>query len=458
MTALLHHMTTNSINKIPVIAIIGRPNVGKSTLFNRLIGKKYAVTAKEAGTTRDRLFHNFEYDGFTTVLVDTGGMEYDKKENIEADVQSQAKMAIEEADIILFVLDGTEELTVNDFTVANLLRKSEKETILITNKCDPASLKTDKYHYFELGFGEAMEISAIHNTGIGNLKEEIIKKLKKLKFSKITKEKNDAVCDICVLGKPNAGKSSLINALLGSDKIIVSDIPGTTRDTTDTDVTYNDIKYNLIDTAGLRRRGKIQQGVEKFSSLRCLSAIERSDIVILLIDGTQKVSSQDCHIAQYALEQEKGLVIAINKIDLFKEEEKEEIIWRLQQKFAFVPWAPVIFISSKTKKNIYEIFTLANQILEERKKRISTPELNRFLQKITIKHPPSSTKIKKPKFMYGNQVEINPPKFVLFLKNADNLHFSYIRYLENEIRKEYGFNGTAINLKLKNQISKKWQK
>ncbi len=451
-------MTTNSTNTVPVIAIIGRPNVGKSTLFNRLIGKKYAVIAKEAGTTRDRLFQNFEYDGYNMVLVDTGGLEYGKKENIEADVQSQARMAIEEADVIFFVIDNTEELTKDDFTVADILRKSQKEIILLANKCDPESLKVEKYHHFELGFGQAMEISAIHNLGIGELKEEIIKKLKKLKFSKIEKERDENVCNICILGKPNAGKSSLINALLGSNKIIVSHIPGTTRDTTDTGVTYQDVKYNLIDTAGLRRRGKIERGVEKFSSLRCLSAIERSDIAILLIDGSQRVSSQDCHIAQYVLEQEKGLVIAINKIDLFKKEEKEEIIWHLQQKFAFVPWAPVIFVSSKTKENIYEIFNLANQIVEERKKRIKTPELNRFLQKITIKHKPSSTKMKKPKFMYGSQVDINPPKLVLFFKNADNLHFSYVRYMENEIRKEYGFNGTAIDFKFKNQISSKRQK
>lgn len=450
-------MTATANNQIPTIAIIGRPNVGKSTLFNRLIGKKYAVIAREAGTTRDRLSQMFDCDGYETILVDTGGLEYGKKENIEADVQTQAKLAIEEANLILFILDNTESLTKNDFLVADILRKAKKEIIVVANKCENLEKKTDEYNYYELGFDKPILISAIHKLGISNLKEAIIKKLKKQKFSKVRKKIQSIHCNICVLGKPNAGKSSLINSLLGSDKIIVSEIPGTTRDATDTEIIYNEKKYNLIDTAGLRRPGKIERGIEKFSSLRCISAITRADVVVLLIDGSVNISKQDCHIAQHALEQEKGLILAVNKIDLFEsgEEERNEKIWQLRKSFAFVPWAPVVFVSTRNKKNIYEILTLSDNILIERKKRISTPEVNKFLQRITLKHRPASAKGAKPKFMYASQVDINPPKFLLFFKNGDNLHFSYPRYLENEIRKEYGFEGTAIKLQIRNQITKR---
>lgn len=450
-------MTATANNQIPTIAIIGRPNVGKSTLFNRLIGKKYAVIAKEAGTTRDRLSQMFDCDGYETILVDTGGLEYGKKENIEADVQTQAKLAIEEANLILFILDNTESLTKNDFLVADILRKAKKEIIVVANKCENLDKKTDEYNYYELGFDKPILISAIHKLGISNLKEAIIKKLKKQKFSKVRKKIQSIHCNICVLGKPNAGKSSLINSLLGSDKIIVSEIPGTTRDATDTEIIYNEKKYNLIDTAGLRRPGKIERGIEKFSSLRCIGAITRADVVVLLIDGSVNISKQDCHIAQHALEQEKGLILAVNKIDLFEsgEEERNEKIWQLRKSFAFVPWAPVVFVSTRNKKNIYEILTLSDNILIERKKRISTPEVNKFLQRITLKHRPASAKGAKPKFMYASQVDINPPKFLLFFKNGDNLHFSYPRYLENEIRKEYGFEGTAIKLQIRNQVTKR---
>jgi len=438
------------------IAIIGRPNVGKSSLFNRLIGKKYAVTSDVAGTTRDRLFHSYQCEDYNTILVDTGGLEYDKKENIEADVQSQAKIAINEADLVIFVVNNMEELTKNDHLAADILRKSKKEIILVANKCENIGVKDETYQYYELGFDKAVLVSAIHNKGIKDLETEIAKKLKKLKISKKKLKTNENLCNICIIGKPNAGKSSLVNALFGAEKIIVSDVAGTTRDTIDTEITYKDKQFNIIDTAGLRRPGKIEKGIEKFSSLRGLSAIERSDIVVLLIDGTSGITKGDCHIAEYALEAQKGLILAINKTDLFKQadEKKGELIWHLKQKFAFVPWAPIVFISTKDKKNIYEILNLSEQIIEERKKRIPTPELNKFFQRIMMRHKPASSSIKKPKFMYASQVDINPPKFLLFFKNANSLHFSYPRYLENEIRKEYGFNGTSIEMKFKNQTSK----
>lgn len=439
----------------PTIAIVGRPNVGKSTLFNRLIGKKHAIIADEAGTTRDRISMDFDCNGYNTTLVDTGGIEYGKQENIEADVQMQAKAAIQDADLILFIVDSLQELTKDDFSAADILRKSKKTVMLVANKCDNQTIEDGVYNMYELGFGEPIKISAIHKGGIEELKSEMEKSLKKLKYKKNEKKKVDEKqISISILGKPNAGKSSLTNALLGLDKVIVSSIPGTTRDTVDIPITYNKKKYNLIDTAGLRRRGKIERGIERFSSLRCINAIDRSQVVVILIDGEKGVTNQDTHIAEYALKGAKGVIIAINKIDLFedKEEKKDRFITRLRKKFSFIPWAPVVFISAKDKINIYTILELADEIVEERRKRIKTSEINAFFQKITYKHMPASAKNKKPKFMYGTQADINPPTFALFLKNSENLHFSYPRYLENEIRKEYGFNGTAIKLRFKNTV------
>jgi len=436
---------------------VGRPNVGKSTLFNRLIGKRHAVVSDIAGTTRDRISQQFECHDYHTLLIDTGGLESGKQENIEADIQTQAKIAIEDADVIVFVIDGSKDLTPDDFAAADILRKSKKPSILIANKCDNQQIiEENVYNLYELGFGEPIKISAIHKMGIEEVKSIIAKNLKELKFKTGIKKKEEDRTNICILGKPNAGKSSLVNALTGSEKTIVSNIPGTTRDAIDTEIEYKENKFNLIDTAGLRRRGKIEKGIERFSAMRCIQAIERSDVVVLLIDGNAGITSQDCHIVQYALEKEKGLMIAINKIDLLDkgEETRKYIIRRLRRKFAFIPWATIIFISAKNKRNTYQILEQSLEIMEERKKRISTAEFNGFMKKTTQKHLPASRKMQKPKFMYGSQVDSQPPKFLLFFKNAANLHFSYPRYLENEIRKEYGFNGTAINISFKSKAYK----
>ncbi|MBI4235708.1 ribosome biogenesis GTPase Der [Candidatus Peregrinibacteria bacterium] len=440
----------------PTIAIVGKPNVGKSTLFNRLIGKKHAITSEHAGTTRDRVSQNALINGFTCIMVDTGGLDYGKKENIEADVQSQANLAINDADITLFILDLSQNLTTDDFMAADILRKSKKPIILVANKTDNENIAENVYNIYELGFGEPVKISAIHKTGIDELKDQIEKDLKKLKFKKKSPPAPKNVTNIAILGKPNAGKSSLVNSLLGAEKIIVSDIAGTTRDSIDTEFVHNDRTYNLIDTAGLRRPGKRGKGIEKYSALRCITAVERADIVILLLDGNVGITNQDSHIIKYALESQKGIILAINKIDLLEKGEdiKNLIIRKLRQKFSFIPWAPVLFLSAKDKKNIYQIFQISDEISKERNKRIKTAELNNFFQKITHKHLPASAKIRKPKFMYATQIDINPPKFALFFKNPETLHFSYPRYLENELRKEYGFTGTTIDLKFKKQISK----
>ncbi len=444
----------------PTIAIVGRPNVGKSTLFNRIIGKRQAVVANEAGTTRDRISASLEIDDFRLNLIDTGGIESDKRENIEADVQAQAKLAINDADLIYFIVDISQELTVDDFAAADILRRSEKPVLIIANKADNPDLNNKAFNFYELGFGEPIMVSAIHKVGIDELQNVTIKEVKKLGFKPVSEKRDENYhASICFLGKPNAGKSSLVNALIGGEKVIVSEIPGTTRDSTDTELTFQDKRYNLIDTAGLKRPGRTKVGIEKFSAIRSLSSIERSDVVVLLIDGDRGLSKQDLHIAEHALEARKGLVIAVNKLDLIERDERlrDRITNRLMRKFSFVPWAAIIFISAKNKKNIFKIFDLVDEIMIEREKRIPTAELNSFMQKITQKHLPASRKIRKPKFMYASQVDTSPPKFVLFFKNPGDLHFSYPRYLENELRKEYGFNGTCIELKFKNKNSEEFK-
>jgi len=437
----------------PLIAIVGRPNVGKSTLFNRLVGKRLAVIATEAGTTRDRIYQDILIGDYNVTLVDTGGLEYGKKESIEADIQSQAELAIQEADIIYFVVDASMPLTVDDYNAADILRRSMKNPVLIANKCDNKEAEDRIVELYKLGFKKPMEVSAIHNLGIDELLDITNQALINLGFKKEPEEniKNDEI-KISFLGKPNVGKSSLVNALLGQNRVIVSDIPGTTRDATHTHITYAGVKFSLIDTAGLRKRGKIEKGIEKFSSLRCFHALDQSDVALLIIDFGEKLSKQDMHIAEFLLEAKKGVILVINKIDLAKDEdERNNYISTIQRKFVFLPWAPVVVVSALKRKNIRKIFELSEKIIIERRKRISTGKLNSFIKKITYKHVPSGTKRIKPKILYTTQAGINPPEFVLFVNDARSFHFSYRRYVENELRKEFGFDGTAVKIVYRNR-------
>lgn len=437
----------------PLIALVGRPNVGKSTLFNRLIGKRLAVISEVAGTTRDRIYQNIAIDDIGVTLVDTGGLSYGKKESLEADIQTQAHLAIQEADIIYFVVDAGHQLTVDDFAAADILRKSKKSIVFVANKYDGKEAIDRLMELYELGFGEPLPVSAIHNRGIDELTKITVKLLKKLPKEKLRKQKEDKnSIHISFLGKPNVGKSSLVNALLGENRVIVSDIPGTTRDSTNTHIEFEDKKFTLIDTAGLRKRGKIEKGIEKFSSLRCFQALDQSDVALLILDFEEGISKQDMHIAGYILEAKKGVIIVINKIDLAEDEkDRDKFLRMVQRKFTFLPWAPLVFVSALKKKNITKIYELAEQIVEERKRRISTGELNNFIKKITYKHIPSGTKMIKPKIFYVTQTGVNPPEFVFFVNDAAALHFSYRRYLENELRKEYGFDGTALKLVFRNR-------
>ncbi|MBD3327888.1 ribosome biogenesis GTPase Der [Candidatus Peregrinibacteria bacterium] len=441
------------IETLPKIAIVGRPNVGKSSLFNRLINKRHAITSKIAGTTRDRIYHRAEIGDYTAILIDTGGIEYGKKENIENDVQTQVDVAIQEADLVYFVVDAKEGLTIEDNQAAEKLRRSKKEIVLIANKVDTKESDSNIPEIMTLGFGEPTEISAYHNQNIGEIYSLTLEKFKKLQLSPLKDSDNlqhDTI-NISFIGKPNVGKSSIVNTIIGKEKVIVSDIPGTTRDAIDTEITWNDQKFTLIDTAGLRKRGKIERGIEKISSFRALDAIERSDIVCLLIDYKEGVRKQDQHISSYALEAGKGVIIIVNKSDLMddKEAEQNRFIRILKSRFDFLPWAPVIFTSALKRKNVENILKLANEIYNERFKKIPDEELNLFMKEITHKHLPPTVGNRVNKFYKLEQDAVNPPCFVYYLKDPKSLHFSYRRYLENEIRKRYGFNGTAIRLYFK---------
>lgn len=431
---------------LPIIAIIGRPNVGKSTLFNRLIGKQLAITSSVPGTTRDRIYHESELGKYRTILVDTGGMEFEKKTDIEADIQAQAKLAVSDADIIYFVVDATSPLLSNDIDAAQFLRKSGKPIIVIANKSD--NYKSDMLaQFYKFGFGEAIPVSSIHNQGFLELDAETAKVLRKMKWKKEPIKKKSEI-NIAIVGKPNVGKSSIVNALTGEKRLIVSEKPGTTIDSTDTPFNLHGQNFVLIDTAGLRRRGRAQKIlIERYGVLRSLKAISRADIACLVIDWNAGIANQDLHVSQYILDAKRGLIIVVNKSDLMTDPEKDrkKFLDFLQYRMSFMPWAPVIFTSALKRKNIFQILDLSKNIDAERKKKIDPYELSIFF-KTTISSNPPAKSGKKIIITKGSQTGINPPQFTFICYHPDSVHFSYRRFLENEIRRKFGFFGTAIEL------------
>jgi len=438
-----------------VVAIVGRPNVGKSTLFNRLVGRRLAIESDVPGTTRDRIYSTVMMADYEVMLVDTGGLELEVGGDIEENIQEQSHVAIDGADVIFFVVDVMNGLTAEDYHAADLLRKSKKPVILIANKCDNPVLEESRYNLYELGFGEPVPVTALHSSGFDELEHELGKHLKKLEFETgRTELADDDRIKIAFLGRPNVGKSTMINGLFGKKMVVASEVPGTTRDSTEIPFEYDGMKFTLIDTAGVRRRGKVDKGIEKYSVLRTMQAVSKADICILLLDTSEGITNQDCHVSEYVLQEMKGLILAVNKMDEYKGEERDEaenkMIYLLRKKMAYVPWAPVVFTSGLKRKNLFRLLEMASEISEERSKKVTQDDLNIWLDTTLAKHPPKGQKGKRRFAIRAvEQVSSKPPYFVFHCDWPQIMHFSYGRYLENELRAQFGFMGTAIHTKFK---------
>lgn len=431
----------------PVVCIVGRPNVGKSTLFNKIVGKRIAITEDTPGVTRDRIYSEAEWLNRHFTIIDTGGLEPDSEEIIPMNIRRQAEIAIDTADVIIFVVDGEEGITSTDREIANILRKSNKEVILACNKLDSKETRENLFEFYELGIGNPIPISAEQGMGIGDLLDEVIKHFPE---NKDTEEDEDLI-RIAIVGKPNVGKSSLINRIIGEERVIVTDIPGTTRDAIDTYFTYGENRYVFIDTAGLRRKRSIYEDVERYSVVRTLNAVDRSDLCILVIDGTSGITEQDTKIAGYAHNNGKGMIIAVNKWDIV---EKDQNTYRriekdIREKLAFVSYAPIVFISARTGRNLDKLFQLIETVSNNNNMRISTGVLNDIINEAVLMNQPPSDKGVKLKIFYGTQVGVKPPKFLIFINKKKLMHFSYQRYLENQIRQYFGFEGVPIAFEFK---------
>ena len=458
----------------PLVAVVGRPNVGKSTFFNRMIGERVAVVEDLPGTTRDRIYGDADWNGREFTLIDTGGLELGsdipvgqvgltgQPGDIMKHVKAQAELAIEEADVIVFMVDARSGITAADEEVADLLRRTEKPVILAANKADNAARRLDAVEFYSLGLGEPIVISSIQGTGTGDLLDVIVEALPP-EDEETEDEDDEDVSRIAIVGRPNVGKSSLLNAILGTERSIVSEVPGTTRDAIDTELMYKDRKLVLIDTAGIRRRGKVGPGVEKFSVLRSERAIERSDVALLLIDATEGLAAQDTHIAGEILEKAKGVVVVVNKWDMAQEQQRAERrgeytdpkaeiesaeAYRriIAEGLKFIPFAPIVFASAKTGYHVQSLLDTVLNVTDMRYLRVPTARLNEVVQDAVRRHNPTVVHSKILKIYYATQTQVNPPTFVFFVNDTQAVHFSYERYLENKIREAFSFKGTAIRL------------
>lgn len=427
----------------PVVAIVGRPNVGKSTLFNKIAGKRIAIVEDTPGVTRDRLYTDAEWNGITFTMIDTGGIEPVSTDHILTEMRNQAKIAIDTADVIVLVVDVREGMTATDKDVANMLIRSGKEVIVACNKCDsPGEPPLQLYDFYNLALGEPIPVSGVHGSGVGDLLDEICNHFPE----NIEEEEEEDLIKIAVVGKPNAGKSSLINRILGENRVIVSPIAGTTRDSIDTYYEKDGEKFLIIDTAGMRKRGKVEENIERFSVIRSLSAVDRADVVLIMVDATEGVTEQDTKIAGYAHEQGKACIICVNKWDLIEKDTKTMNNFRLevQEGLSYMLYAPIIFISAKTGQRVDKIFEMAKYVANQSAMRVSTGMLNDVLNDATSRVQPPSDKGKRLKIFYITQASVKPPTFVIFVNDKKLAHFSYIRYLENQLRNTFGFEGTPI--------------
>ncbi len=458
----------------PLVAIVGRPNVGKSTFFNRMLGERVAIVEDMPGTTRDRIYGDTDWNGREFTLIDTGGLEFGsgipvgqvgldgQPGDIMKNVRSQAELAVEEADVIVFMVDARSGITAADEEVADMLRRTRKPVVLAANKADNVARRLDAVEFYSLGLGEPIVISSIQGVGTGDLLDEIVNVLPP-EDEDGTEEDDEDVSRVAIVGRPNVGKSSLLNAILGFERAIVSEVPGTTRDAIDTEIEFKDRKLVLVDTAGIRRRGKVGPGVEKFSVLRSTRAIERSDVALLLIDASEGLAAQDTHIAGEIQDHAKGVVVVVNKWDLAQaqrraeregeyphpnqEIESAEAYHRLiAEGLKFIPYAPIIFTSAKTGYHIQSLLETVLQIADMRYLRIATSRLNEVVQDAVRRHSPTVVKNKTLKIYYATQTGVNPPTFNFFVNDTEAVHFSYERYLENRLREAFGFKGTAIRM------------
>ena len=437
----------------PVVAVVGRPNVGKSTLFNKIIGKRLSIVDDTPGVTRDRIYADVTWLNHSFSMIDTGGIEMDSKDKMLKHMREQADIAIDTADVILFLVDVRQGLVDADFKVADMLRKSGKPVILVVNKVDNfEKYMPDVYEFYNLGIGDPHPISAASKLGIGDMLDAV---MELFDLEKIEEEEDDRP-KIAIVGKPNAGKSSLINNLLGENRVIVSDVAGTTRDAIDTEIVYNGTEYVFIDTAGLRRKSKIKENIERYSIIRTVAAIERSDVVILMIDATEGVSEQDAKIAGIAHDRGRGLIIAVNKWDAIEKDNHtvKEYTKKVRDILSFVPYAEIIFISALTGQRTKKIFDLLETVIENHAMRIQTGVLNEILMEAVALQQPPSDKGKRLKLFYMTQVSTKPPTFVLFVNKKELMHFSYQRYIENRIRDTFGFMGTPIRIFIRERKEK----
>ena len=427
----------------PVVAIVGRPNVGKSTLFNVLAGERISIVQDTPGVTRDRIYAEVSWLDYNFTLIDTGGIEPDSGDIILSQMREQAQIAIDTADVIIFITDVRQGLVDADQKVADMLRRSKKPVILAVNKVDDfKKYMPDVYEFYNLGIGEPVPVSAASRLGIGDLLDEVAKHF----TQEMLEEAEDDRPRIAIVGKPNVGKSSLINKLTGENRVIVSDIAGTTRDAIDTDIKYNGKEYVFIDTAGLRRKNKIKEELERYSIIRAVTAVERADVVIIVIDATEGVTEQDAKIAGIAHERGKGIIIAVNKWDAIEKDDKTiyKHTEKIRQILSFMPYAEILFISAKTGQRTGRIFETIDVVLENNSMRVATGVLNEIMAEAVAMQQPPTDKGKRLKLYYITQAAVKPPTFVIFVNDKNLMHFSYTRYLENKIREAFGFKGTSL--------------
>ncbi|WP_026882355.1 ribosome biogenesis GTPase Der [Clostridium akagii] len=428
----------------PIVAIVGRPNVGKSTLFNKLAGKRISIVQDTPGVTRDRIYAEAEWLNNVFTIIDTGGIEPESQDAIVAQMRRQAQIAIETAGVIIFIVDGKQGLTDADNEVALMLRKSGKPVVLVVNKIDNLSDEQNAYEFYNLGIGEPVTISSTQGLGLGDMLDVVVGHFSELHNA----NEDDDVINIAFVGKPNVGKSSLINKLLGEDRVIVSDVPGTTRDAIDSHLETSIGKFTLIDTAGIRRKSKVKEEIERYSVIRTLAAIERADVCILMVDATEELSDQDEKIIGYAHELNKAIMVVVNKWDLIEKDDKTMINTKriLQYKLSFMAYAPYIFISALTGQRAGKVLDMAKECYTNYSRRISTGVLNDVISKAVLMKEPPVIALRRLKIFYVTQVGAKPPTFVFFVKNQTSLHFSYERYLANKLRESFDFSGTGIKL------------